>query len=153
MDEIGYDFTAVENKWRERWEKEGLFRCPATSSKPKFYCLTMFPYPSGTLHVGHGRNYILADALARYLTMKGYNVLAPMGFDSFGLPAENAAIELGIHPKTSTERNIKRMKEQFRLFGTVYDWDREVASHTPEYYRWTQWLFLKFYEHGLVERR
>jgi leucyl-tRNA synthetase len=153
MAEEKYEFASLEKKWQETWEDIGLFTCPPDSPKPKFYCLTMFPYPSGTLHVGHGRNYILADALARYLIMNGYNVLAPMGFDSFGLPAENAAIEQGIHPKVSIEKNITRMKEQFRSWGVGYDWSREVSSHLPEYYRWTQWFFLKFYEKGLVDRK
>jgi leucyl-tRNA synthetase len=153
MSESHIDFKAMEKKWQNRWEAMELFRCPTESEKPKFYCLTMFPYPSGTLHVGHGRNYIIGDALARYLLMKGLNVLAPMGFDSFGLPAENAAIEQGIHPSTSIEANISRMKEQFNAWGVGYDWTREVASHTPEYYRWTQWCFLKFFSMGLVDRR
>ncbi len=148
-----YPFREIEPEWQEYWESEGLFRMDPGSSKPKFYCLMMFPYPSAELHVGHGRNYIMGDVLARYQMMKGFNVLAPMGWDAFGLPAENAAIQRGIHPAESTWQNIERIKGQLRRWGACYDWSREVASCTPEYYRWTQWLFLKFYERGLAYRK
>jgi leucyl-tRNA synthetase len=123
------------------------------SSKPKYYCLMMFPYPSAALHVGHGRNYIIGDAVARYMKMRGYNVLTPMGWDAFGLPAENAAIKNGIHPKESTFNNIKKMKSQLEEWGVIYDWEREVASCKPDYYKWTQWLFLKLYEAGLAYKK
>jgi len=148
-----YPFRDIEPKWQRFWEQEGLFRMDPGSPKPKFYCLMMFPYPSAELHVGHGRNYILGDVLARYKTMRGYNVLAPMGWDAFGLPAENAAIDRGIHPAKSTWENIARIKGQLRRWGTCYDWSREIASCTPEYYRWTQWFFLKFYERGLAYKK
>ena len=148
-----YPFREIEPKWQQYWEEQGLFRMDPDSSKPKFYCLMMFPYPSAELHVGHGRNYILGDVLARYKMMRGYNVLAPMGWDAFGLPAENAAIERGIHPAKSTWENIGRIKGQLHRWGTCYDWTREVTSCTPEYYRWTQWLFLKFYERDLAYKK
>ena len=148
-----YPFRDIEPKWQRFWEQEGLFRMDPSSPKPTFYCLMMFPYPSAELHVGHGRNYILGDVLARYKIMGGYNVLAPMGWDAFGLPAENAAIERGIPPAKSTWENIARIKGQLRRWGTCYDWSREIASCTPEYYRWTQWFFLKFYERGLAYKK
>jgi len=147
-----YDFKKIERKWRDFWRKEGFFVADIHDTTKKFYYLNMFPYPSGTMHVGHGRNYIIGDAYTRFLLMRGYNVLNPMGFDAFGLPAENAAIEHGIHPKDWTYENIKHFKEQFRQWGIEYDWDREVITCDPQYYKWTQWLFLKLYEHGLAYR-
>ncbi len=148
-----YDFAAIERKWQERWEVERTFYVDEDPSRPKYYNLQMYPYPSGDLHMGHLRNYSYVDLLTRYRRMQGYNVLAPMGWDSFGLPAENAAINTGVHPKVFTENQIARMKAQLRRLGAVYDWSREIASHTPEYYRWDQWLFLKLYERGLAYKR
>ncbi|MFW6111637.1 MAG: leucine--tRNA ligase [Candidatus Bipolaricaulota bacterium] len=147
-----YDFQRVERKWRDYWEEEGTFKADLDDTDRSFYYLNMFPYPSGTMHVGHGRNYIIGDTLTRFLKMKGLNVLNPMGFDAFGLPAENAAIERGIHPKEWTEENISDFKDQFSQWGIEYDWDREVRTHTPDYYKWTQWLFLKLHEQGLAYR-
>ncbi len=145
-----YAFREIEARWQEFWEKEGAFKTDLADTENSYYCLMMFPYPSGKLHVGHGRNYIIGDAVARYKKMRGCNVLAPMGWDSFGLPAENAAIKNGIHPKTSTLENISIMKKQLSAWGCNYDWDKEVTSCMPSYYRWTQWLFLKLYERGLA---
>jgi len=147
-----YPFREIEPTWQKRWEDEGLFECP-TDASDRFYCLVMYPYPSGDLHVGHGRNYIIGDALARYRMMTGKNVLTPMGWDAFGLPAENAAIERGIHPAEWTERNITKMKEQFRAWGIGYDWRREISSHRPDFYHWTQWIFNRLYERGLAYRK
>ena len=148
-----YPFHEMERRARKLWKDEGLFeiRDPMTAERP-FYCLNMFPYPSGDLHVGHGRNYILGDVVTRLKRMQGHSVLTPMGWDAFGLPAENAAIANKIHPATWTRRNIARMKEQLISWGLAYDWDREFASCDPSYYRWTQWLFLKLYERGLAYR-
>ncbi len=148
-----YPFHEMERRARKLWSEEGLFeiRDPMTAERP-FYCLNMFPYPSGDLHVGHGRNYILGDVVTRLKRMQGHSVLTPMGWDAFGLPAENAAIEHKIHPATWTRRNIARMKEQLVSWGLAYDWNREIASCDPTYYRWTQWLFLKLYERGLAYR-
>jgi leucyl-tRNA synthetase len=148
-----YDFDAVERKWQERWDKDRTFFVTEDPSRPKFYNVTMYPYPSGELHMGHVRNYTYGDLLTRYHMMRGDNVLSPMGWDSFGLPAENAAIETGIHPRKFTEDRIALMKAQIKRLGAAYDWDREVAAHSPEYYRWTQWLFLKLYERGLAYRK
>ena len=148
-----YPHPEIETKWQERWRQDGLMRCDLSRSARKFYCLMMFPYPSGELHVGHGRNYIIGDSLARFKKMEGCEVLAPMGWDAFGLPAENAAIQRDIHPATWTRDNIARMKEQFHHWGVVYDWDREVTSCDPAYYRWTQWLFLQLYDAGLAYRK
>ena len=147
MDDF-FPFWEHEKKWQERWGD--LFRCDSDDTEEKYYCLMMFPYPSGYLHVGHGRNYIIGDALARFKMMEGKNVLAPMGWDSFGLPAENAAIKNNIRPEKWTEDNISNMKMQFYKWGVIYDWDREVASCKPEYYRWTQWLFLELFKAGLA---
>ena len=144
-----YPFAKIEPKWQKYWQTSGLFKMDLESEKPKYYCLMMFPYPSAALHVGHGRNYIIGDVVARYKLMKGFNVLTPMGWDAFGLPAENAAIRSNIHPRESTMRNIATMKRQMHQWGVGYDWDREVTSCSPEYYRWTQWLFLKLYQKGL----
>ncbi len=148
-----YPFHEMEKRARERWREERLFeiRDPMTAKKP-FYCLNMFPYPSGDLHVGHGRNYILGDVVTRLKTMQGYDVLSPMGWDAFGLPAENAAIANKIHPSVWTRRNISRMKEQLISWGLAYDWAREIASCEPAYYRWTQWIFLQLYKRGLAYR-
>ena len=151
--EKSYPFDKIEEKWQRYWEKKGLFRADTSDYKNKYYCLMMFPYPSAALHVGHGRNYILGDVVARYKMMKGMNVLTPMGWDAFGLPAENAAIKDGLHPKISTFRNIEYMKRQLNQWGIGYDWAREVNSCTPEYYRWTQWIFLKLYERGLAYKK
>ena len=148
-----YDFTAIEKKWQKRWQEEGLFKVDVKDIKDKYYCLMMFPYPSAALHVGHGRNYIIGDVVARYKMMRGYNVLTPMGWDAFGLPAENAAIKRGIHPKESTLGNIAMMKKQLESWGVEYDWDREVTSCMPDYYKWTQWIFLKLFEKGLAIRK
>ncbi len=145
-----YPFAEIEAKWQAWWEEQGLFKVDVRSKDKKYYCLMMFPYPSGTLHVGHGRNYIIGDAVARYKKMQGYRVLAPMGWDAFGLPAENAAIKTGTHPRTSTLNNIAVIKRQLYDWGCGYDWDREVTSCLPDYYRWTQWFFLKLYERGLA---
>jgi leucyl-tRNA synthetase len=143
-----FPFRENESKWQERWGD--LFRCDSADTAEKYYCLMMFPYPSGYLHVGHGRNYIIGDALARYKMMEGRNVLAPMGWDSFGLPAENAAIKNRIRPAKWTDENIAYMKKQFYQWGVIYDWSREVASCKPDYYKWTQWLFRELYEAGLA---
>ena len=149
-----YPFHEIEQKWQAWWEQEQTFRCDTQdTTRGKFYCLTMFPYPSGSMHVGHGRNYIMGDVLTRYKLMRGFNVLSPMGWDAFGLPAENAAKTRGVHPKTHTYGNIAHMKAQIRSWGVGYDWAREIATCHPEYYRWTQWIFLKFYEMGLAYRK
>ena len=148
-----YPHGEIEKKWQAIWAETGLFRLDIRSARPKYYCLMMFPYPSGELHVGHGRNYIIGDALARFKKMEGYELLAPMGWDAFGLPAENAAIQHDIHPAKWTRDNIAKMKRQFIDWGVVYDWTREVTSCQPEYYKWTQWLFLKLYHAGLAYRK
>jgi len=148
-----YPFSEIDSKWQKIWNEKKLFRVDETQSKNKFYCLMMFPYPSAALHVGHGRNYIIGDVLARYKMMRGYNVLTPMGWDAFGLPAENAAIKGGEHPKASTLRNIETMKKQLYKWGIVYDWDREVTSCLPDYYKWTQWVFLKLFENNLAYKK
>ena len=148
-----YPFRELEARAQRRWADEKLFEiADPMSAKNPFYCLNMFPYPSGDLHVGHGRNYILGDAVARVKRMQGHAVLAPMGWDAFGLPAENAAIQNQIPPAAWTRRNIERMKRQLQAWGAMYDWNREIASCDPSYYKWTQWLFLKLYERGLAYR-
>lgn len=149
-----YVFKEVEQKWQEKWEKDQVFKgSNVVEGKENYYVLEMLPYPSGKLHVGHARNYTIGDVIARYKRMKGYNVLHPMGWDSFGLPAENAAIQNGAHPATWTKSNIENMKRQLKLLGFSYDWDREIASYTPEYYKWNQWIFKKMYEKGLVYKK
>ena len=149
-----YPFNEIEPKWQKFWDSEKLFQVNLNNGPgPKYYCLVMFPYPSAALHVGHGRNYIIGDAVARYKMMRGFNVLSPMGFDAFGLPAENAAIKKGIHPKTGTLQNIANMKKQLHQWGCGYDWSREVISCLPDYYQWTQWIFLKLYEKGLAYKK
>ncbi|MFH0731366.1 MAG: leucine--tRNA ligase [Candidatus Omnitrophota bacterium] len=148
-----YPFDKIDSKWQKHWEDIGLFSVDTSKAVNKYYCLVMFPYPSGALHVGHGRNYILGDALTRYKIMRGLNVLSPIGWDAFGLPAENAAIKGGLHPKVSTENNINMMKRQLKSWGVGYDWAREVAACRPDYYKWTQWIFLKLYEKGLAYKK
>jgi leucyl-tRNA synthetase len=149
-----YEPKVVEAKWQDRWEKQRTAEVDLRNAAGKYYMLMMFPYPSGDrLHVGHGRNYILGDALFRYLRMHGRRALNPMGWDAFGLPAENAAIARQVHPRDWTLGNIKVMKEQFRRWGILYDWSKEIASCTPEYYRWNQWLFLRMLERGLAYRK
>lgn len=152
-DEKLYPFDTIEPKWQKFWRDKGLFKVDTNNYANKYYCLMMFPYPSAALHVGHGRNYIIGDCVARYKMMRGFNVLAPMGFDAFGLPAENAAIKGGLHPEVSTLNNIKTMKRQLKSWGVEYDWAREVISCLPEYYRWTQWIFVKLYEKGLAYKK
>ena len=153
MKEQLYLFDTIEKKWQSYWDKQKLFFMDEKDKREKYYCLVMFPYPSGALHVGHGRNYILGDAVTRYKIMKGYNVLSPIGWDAFGLPAENAAIKGGLHPKESTLKNIETMKKQLRQWGIGYDWAREVTSCMPDYYKWTQWIFLKLFEKGLAYKK
>ncbi len=149
-----YDAQRIEQKWFDRWQSDpSLYAAEAKSTKPKYYVLEMLPYPSGALHMGHVRNYAIGDALARYMWMNGYNVLHPMGWDSFGLPAENAAIKNNTPPKEWTLSNIAAMKTQMNRLGFAYDWSREVTTCLPEYYRWNQWFFLKMYEQGLAYRK
>jgi leucyl-tRNA synthetase len=148
----GYDHAAIEARWRRQWEIDNLYRVDDDDPRPKFYGLTMFPYPSGILHVGHWWAYTIPDAYARFKRMQGYNVLFPMGFDALGLPAENAAIRNNIHPATWTFDNIEEMSEQYRSMGPMIDWTRKIVTCTPEFYRWNQWLFLRMVERGLAYR-
>lgn len=150
---MAYDHKAIEAKWQARWESEKTFEVTVDTTKPKFYNLCMYPYPSGALHQGHVRNYTFGDLLTRYKTMAGFNVLSPLGWDSFGLPAENAAIDTGAHPKENTEAQIATMTRQVKQLGSMYDWTRELASHSQEYYRWDQWLFLQLFDRGLAYKR
>ena len=144
-----YDFKAIENKWRQHWQKQGTYKVSEDAAKDKYYVLDMFPYPSGAgLHVGHPLGYIASDVIARYKRQQGFNVLHPQGYDSFGLPAEQYAIQTGQHPALTTERNIARYREQLDLLGFSYDWSREVRTSSPEYYKWTQWIFGRLFEHG-----
>lgn len=143
----------IEPRWQAKWEADGLYHADIDPSRPKYYALTMLPYPSGDLHIGHWYAFTPSDARARYLRMKGYNVLFPMGFDAFGLPAENAAIKRGIHPKTWTYDNIERMRKQLRSMGAMFDWRREAVSADPEYYKWTQWFFNQFFKNNLAYRK
>src|SRR5438128_5239447 len=153
-DDERYNPQRIETKWYERWQQDdSLYRAEAASTLPKYYVLEMLPYPSGVLHMGHVRNYAIGDALARYMWMNGYNVLHPMGWDSFGLPAENAAISNNVPPREWTLHNIDNMKAQMKRLGFAYDWSREVTTCLPEYYRWNQWFFLKMYERGLAYRK
>lgn len=148
-----YDFNEIEEKWRDFWVEQGFFKTRIEETGNKLYYLNMFPYPSGEMHVGHGRNWLIGDAYCRYLIMNGFNVLNPMGYDAFGLPAENAAIDHGIHPKEWTYKNIETFRKQFRQWGVVFDWERELATCDPSYYKWNQWLFIQFYKKGLAYRK
>lgn len=150
---MSYDFLSIEKKWQSNWASEGTFDVDRDSDKEKFYCLEMFPYPSGALHMGHLRNYSIGDMLARHLIMKGKKVLHPMGYDAFGLPAENAAIKYGTHPHKWTWDNIEHMTDQLKRMGCSYDWRRRVETCNPDYYKWTQWIFLQFHKKGLAYRK
>jgi len=149
----GYPFKDIEAKWQKFWEEKEIFKTISDKKKPKYYCLEMFPYPSGNIHMGHVRNYVIGDVIARFKKMQGYEVLHPMGWDAFGLPAENAALEKGAHPANWTMQNIEYMKLQLKKLGLSYDWSREIATCNENYYKWNQWLFLKFYEKGLVYKK
>ena len=141
------EIKRIERKWREEWKKRNVYRVENQSDKPKYYVLDMFPYPSGAgLHVGHPLGYIASDIVARFKRLKGFNVLHPMGFDAFGLPAEQYAIDHGIHPAVSTADNIKNFKDQLSKIGFSFDWSREVQTCDPSYYRWTQWIFLQIFD-------
>ena len=148
-----YNFKEVEKKWQQRWEAGGVFKTDEDSDKEKYYVLEMFPYPSGSLHMGHVRVYSIGDVIARFKKMQGFNVLHPMGWDAFGLPAENAAIQHGIHPAEWTWSNIDKMREQLKRLGISYDWDREVSTADPDYYKWTQWFFVQMYKKGLAYKK
>ncbi len=151
--DLSYNFKTVEEKWQKIWEEEKTFEAKEDSSKPKYYCLEMFPYPSGKIHMGHVRNYSIGDVIARFKKMEGYSVLHPIGWDALGLPAENAAIKRGLHPEKWTRENIEYMKGQLKRLGFSYDWSREVATCDEEYYRWNQWLFLKMLEKGKAYKK
>ena len=148
-----YNFKIVEKKWQEFWEQNQTYKSEINKDKKKFYCLEMFPYPSGNIHMGHVRNYTIGDVLARYKIMKNFNVLHPMGWDSFGMPAENAAKQNNLDPKRWTEKNISNMKNQLKKLGLSIDWDKEISTCSPDYYKHQQKLFLEFYDKGLVYRK
>ena len=146
-----YDFAEMEPRWQKYWQRNQTFKAVFDPSKPKFYCLDMFPYPSGQgLHVGHPEGYTATDIVSRYKRMNGFNVLHPMGWDAFGLPAEQYAIKTGTHPKETTAVNVARFRKQLQMIGFSYDWDREINTTDEKYYKWTQWIFLKLYERGLA---
>lgn len=151
--DLSYNPGKIEKKWQAKWDADQLYRSKIDYSKKKFYALTMLPYPSGDLHIGHWYAMTPSDARARYMRMKGFNVLFPMGFDAFGLPAENAAIKSGIHPMVRTRDNIVKMRQQLRSMGAMFDWEREMVSCEPEYYKWTEWFFIQLYKHGLAYRK
>src|SRR3954447_15512456 len=141
-----YEPARIESKWQTRWDREKVFAAGNRPQAPKKYVLEMLPYPSGKMHMGHVRNYIIGDVYARYFRMRGFDVLHPMGWDAFGLPAENAAIKDGVHPLQRTQENIDAFRAEFRSLGFAYDWEREVNTSDPEYYRWNQWFFIKLLE-------
>ena len=148
-----YNPESIELKWQKAWQEQGLFQVEERHDKEKYYLLEMFPYPSGNIHMGHVRNYTIGDVVARYKRMRGFNVLHPMGWDAFGMPAENAAIAHNVHPAQWTYQNIDTMKAQLKRLGFSYDWDRELATCRPEYSRWEQWLFINMFEKGMVYRK
>ena len=147
---MNYEHKSIESKWQNIWEETSLAECDVFQTRENFYNLCMYPYPSGDLHMGHIRNYTIGDVITRYKQKNGFNVLSPMGWDSFGLPAENAAIKTGIHPKKFTEERISNMRDQIKRLGSLYDWEKEVAAHDKDYYKWTQFLFIKLFENGLA---
>jgi len=148
-----YKFQEIESKWQKHWSDNNSIKSDINSVDKNFYNLCMYPYPSGDLHMGHVRNYTIGDVITRYKMMNGFNVLSPMGWDSFGLPAENAAIKTGIHPKTFTEERINNMKDQIIRLGSLYEWDREVAAHSKDYYKWTQFIFVKLFKNKLAYKK
>ncbi|MFX0069894.1 MAG: class I tRNA ligase family protein [Candidatus Hermodarchaeota archaeon] len=148
---VEYNFQKIESKWQEKWQKDNIFKVKE-EKKEKFYVLEMYPYPSSHLHIGHLRNYSIGDSYARFKRMRGYNVLYPMGYDSFGMPAENAAIDHGENPEKWTDSNIEAIIKQQKRIGLSYDWERMIYSHDTDYYKWDQWLFLKFFEKDLAYR-
>ncbi len=148
-----YNFKVIEKKWQTFWEKNQTFKSLIKKDKKKFYCLEMFPYPSGKIHMGHVRNYTIGDVLARYKSMQGFNVLHPMGWDSFGMPAENAAKQNKLDPKDWTEKNINTMKTQLKKLGLSIDWDYEISTCSEDYYKHQQLFFLELYDKGLVYRK
>jgi leucyl-tRNA synthetase len=148
-----YPFKQIEQDAQAYWDNNQAFAAKANSDKPKYYCLSMFPYPSGKLHMGHVRNYTIGDVLSRYHHMKGFNVLQPMGWDAFGLPAENAAIQNNVPPAKWTFDNIAYMRKQLKSLGFAIDWSRELATCQPEYYKWNQWLFLRMLEKGIAYKK
>ena len=145
--------AGVEKRAQSYWDENDCFVATEDHPGEKFYCLSMFPYPSGKLHMGHVRNYAIGDVIARYQRMQGRNVMQPIGFDAFGMPAENAAIEKKVHPASWTSQNISTMRQQLKKMGLSYDWERELATCRPDYYRWNQWLFIKMFERGLAYRK
>jgi leucyl-tRNA synthetase len=148
-----YNFKIIEKKWQDYWEQNKTFLTKIDKNKKKFYCLEMFPYPSGKIHMGHVRNYTIGDVLARYKSLQSYNVLHPMGWDSFGMPAENAARQNNLDPKTWTEKNISVMKKQLKKLGLSIDWDKEISTCSKEYYKHQQQFFLELFDKGLVYRK
>lgn len=148
-----YDFKVIEEKYQKIWKEKNIFKCELSPKKKKFYYLDMFPYPSGEMHIGHVRNYVLGDVISRFMIMRGYNVLHPMGWDAFGLPAENAAIQQKIHPAKLTQHNVDKMREQIKSLGISYDWEREINTSSSSYYKWTQWIFVKMYKRGLAYKK
>ena len=150
---MNYDFKAAEKKWQDKWEQSGVFKAKDNSEKKKFYALVEFPYPSGAgMHVGHIKAYSGLEVVSRKRRMEGYNVLFPIGFDAFGLPTENYAIKTGIHPRKVTDMNIERFSSQLKRVGFSFDWDRVIDTTQEDYYKWTQWIFLKMFENGLAFR-
>jgi leucyl-tRNA synthetase len=147
------DIRNIESKWQKFWEKHKTFRVEADPSKPKYYVLEMFPYPSGKIHMGHVRNYTIADVIARYKMMRGFNVLHPIGYDAFGQPAENAAIKNKTNPSEWTYRCITQMHDELKKMGFSYDWGRELSTCDAEYYKWNQWIFIKMFERGLAYKK
>ena len=148
-----HEIQRIEEKWQRRWAEQKTFKVARDDQRPKYYCLEMFPYPSGKIHMGHVRNYTIADVIARFKQMQGFNVLHPMGYDAFGQPAENAAIKHATDPAQWTTRCIDQMRANLQRMGFSYDWDRELATCDPEYYRWNQWIFLKMAEQGLAYKK
>ena len=151
---MDYDFKRIEKKWQKKWVEEGTFAAKQDFTLPKFYGLIEFPYPSGAgLHVGHPRSYTAMDIICRRRRMMGYNVLFPIGWDAFGLPAENYAMANHVHPAPVTEKNINRFRDQLQMLGLSFDWDREVNTTDPSYYKWTQWIFIQLFKHGLAYKK
>src|SRR5919106_405648 len=148
-----YDFKAIEAKWLPVWESKKAWAAPRVPTKEKRYVLEMYPYPSGDMHVGHVENYSIGDAFARYWKMRGFDVLHPFGYDAFGLPAENAAIKYGVHPRESTYANIEKFTASCKRLAFSYDWDRSVVTCDPSYYKWNQWIFLRLFERGLAYKK